>query len=40
MEQEITLKELIALINSQEGNFIIHVNLGEEEMGNAKEESF
>ena len=30
MEQEITIKELIALINNTEGEFIIHVELGEE----------
>ena len=39
MEQEISLKELIACINAQEGEFIIHVNLGEEAEAYAKEES-
>lgn len=39
MEQEITLNELVALINCQEEEFIVHVNLGEEAVDNAKEES-
>lgn len=30
MEQEMTMKELIALLNDQKGEFIIHVKLGEE----------
>ena len=30
MEQELTMEELIALINSQEGDFIISVKFGEE----------
>ncbi len=30
MEQEITIKELIALMNDKDGDFIIHVKLGEE----------
>lgn len=30
MEQEITMKELIALMNDRDGEFIIHVKFGEE----------
>ncbi len=30
MEQEITLKELIALMNDKDGEFIVHVKFGEE----------
>ncbi|MCQ4756923.1 MAG: hypothetical protein PHD56_06630 [Anaerostipes sp.] len=30
MEQEITMQELIALMNDQKGDFIIHVEFGEE----------
>ena len=30
MEQEITMKELIALMNDKDGDFIIHVKFGEE----------
>ena len=30
MEQELTMEEFIALINSQEGDFIIRVKFGEE----------
>ncbi len=30
MEQEITLQELIALMNDTEGEFIFHVQIGEE----------
>ena len=30
MEQEITMQELIALMNDQDGDFIIHVKFGEE----------
>lgn len=39
MEQDITIKELIALINAQEGEYIVHVNLGEVATENAKEKS-
>lgn len=38
MEQELTMEELIALINSQNGDFIISVELGEEAVSDAKEE--
>ena len=30
MEQELTVEELIALVNSQKGDFIISVKFGEE----------
>lgn len=30
MEQEITMKELIALMNDHNGEFIVHVKFGEE----------
>lgn len=30
MEQEITMQELIALMNDQKGEFIVHVEFGEE----------
>ena len=30
MEQELTVEELIALINSQKGDFIIRIESGEE----------
>ncbi len=35
MEQELTMEELIALINSQKGDFVIR---GEEAVSDAKEE--
>lgn len=35
MEQEITMKELIALMNDHEGDFIIHVKFGEEDDADA-----
>jgi len=38
MEQEITIRELIALINNTEGEFIIHVELGEEACADAEGE--
>lgn len=38
MEQELTMEELIALINSQKGDFIIRVEFGEEDGNDAKEE--
>ena len=38
MEQEITLEELIALIISQTGDFVIRVEFGEEAVSDAKEE--
>lgn len=39
MEQELTMEELIALINSQKGDFVIRVEFGEEAVSDAKEES-
>ena len=30
MEQELTVEELIALVNSQKGDFIIRIEFGEE----------
>ena len=38
MEQELTMEELIALINSQKGDFVIRVEFGEEAVSDAKEE--
>ena len=37
MEQKLTMEELIALINSQKGDFIISVKFGEEAGSDAKE---
>lgn len=30
MEKEITMEELVQMINEKEGEFVIYVNLGEE----------
>ena len=38
MEQELTMEELIALINGKKGDFIIHIEFGEEAVKDAKEE--
>ena len=38
MEQELTMEEFIALINSQEGDFVISIGFGEEAGSDAKEE--
>ena len=38
MEQELTVEELIALVNSQKGDFIIRIEFGEEAVSDAKEE--
>ena len=38
MEQELTMEELIALINSKKGDFVISVEFGEEAVSDAKEE--
>ena len=35
MEQELTMEELIALINSQKGDFVIRVEFGEEAVSHA-----
>ena len=37
MEQELTMEELIALINRQKGDFVIRIEFGEE-VSDAKEE--
>ena len=36
--EELTMEELIALINSQKGDFVIRVEFGEEAVSDAKEE--
>ena len=38
MEQELTMEELIALINSQKDDFIICIEFGEGDERDAKEE--
>ena len=38
MEQELTVEELIALINSQKGDFVIRVEFGEEAVSCDREE--
>ena len=38
MEQERNVEELIALVNSQKGDFVIRVEVGEEAVSDAKEE--
>jgi hypothetical protein len=38
MEREVTIEELIALMNKSQNEFIIHVNIGMEEVEDAKEE--
>ena len=38
MEQELTMEELIALINSQKDDFVFRVEFGEEAVSDAKEE--
>lgn len=37
-EMELTMQELIALINNTDGEFLISINLGEEADSDAKEE--
>lgn len=39
MEQKLTMQELIALINDEEGEFIVHVNGGEEDADEKESES-
>ncbi len=39
MEQEMTIEELIALINTQEGDFIIQVENGEDEADGERKDS-
>ena len=38
MEQELTVEELIALVNSQKGDFIIRIEFGEEADSGVREE--
>ena len=38
MEQELTMEELIALINSQKGDFVIRIDCEKEADDDAKEE--
>ena len=38
MEQELTMEEFIALINSQKGDFVIRFEFGEEAVSDAKED--
>ena len=38
MEQELTVEELIALVNSQKGDFIIRIEFGEEAGSDVREE--
>ena len=38
MEQELTVEELIALVNSQKGDFIIRIEFGEEAGSGVREE--
>ena len=38
MEREVTMEELVKLIKDKEGDFIIHISIGEEADTNAKEE--
>ena len=40
MEQEVSIQELMELVNDQQGEFIVHVSLEKEEGADAKEESF
>lgn len=38
MEREVTMKEIVKLVKDQEGDFIIHISIGEEADTDAKEE--
>ena len=38
MEQELTVEELIALINCQKGDFVIRIGFGEESVSCDREE--
>lgn len=38
MEREVTMEEIVKLVKDQEGDFIIHISIGEEADTNAKEE--
>lgn len=37
MEKEVTMEELIQFIHNKQGDFIIHVELGEEKLDAEKE---
>jgi hypothetical protein len=38
MEREVTMQEIVKLVKDQEGDFIIHISIGEEADTDAKEE--
>ena len=38
MEREVTIEEIVKLVKDQEGDFIIHISIGEEADTDAKEE--
>ena len=38
MEREVTMQEIVNLVKDQEGDFIIHISIGEEADTDAKEE--
>jgi len=38
MEREVTMEELVKIVKDQEGDFIIHISIGEEADTDAKEE--
>jgi hypothetical protein len=38
MEREVTMQEIVKLVKDQEGEFIIHISIGEEADTDAKEE--
>jgi len=37
MEREVTMQEIVKLVKDQEGDFIIHISIGEEADTDAKE---
>ena len=38
MDREVTMQEIVKLVKDQEGDFIIHISIGEEADTDAKEE--
>ena len=38
MEREVTMQEIVKLVKDQEGDFIIHISIGEEADTDAKQE--
>lgn len=38
MEREVTMQEIVKLVKDQEGDFIIHISIGEEADTDVKEE--